>query len=148
LKLAESNGVKISKYEVIYELIDDVTNALEGMLEPEIVETVIGKLEIIKLFRTEKDKGIVGGKVISGKVSPGTKIRVFRGNEQIGEMKTDAIRVAAEKVNQVDKNFECGVSYIGDVRICTSRREIKNSQEKVVALTTCIQCFFIYNVKA
>jgi translation initiation factor IF-2 len=117
LKLAESNNVKISKYEIIYELIDDVTSALEGMLEPEIVETVIGKLEILQVFRTEKDKGIVGGKVISGKVSPGTKIRVFRGEEQIGEIKTDAIRVGVEKVNQVDKNFECGVSYLGEIRL-------------------------------
>ena len=117
LKLAEANRVKISKYDIIYELIDDVSAALEGMLEPEIIETSIGKLEILKLFRKEKDKGIVGGKVISGKVSPGTKIRVFRDEEMIGELKTDAIKVANEKVNQVDKGFECGVSYIGDLKL-------------------------------
>jgi len=117
LKLAETNNIKIQKYEIIYELIDEVTAALEGMLEPEIIETTIGKLEVLKIFRTEKDRGIVGGKVISGKVSPGTKIRVYRNKEQIGEIKTDAVRVAAEKVNQVDKNFECGVSYLGDLRL-------------------------------
>lgn len=117
LKLAEANKIKISKYDIIYELIDEITAALEGMLEPEIIETVIGRLEILKVFRTEKDKGIVGGKVISGKVSPGTKIRAYRGEEMIGELKTDAIKVANEKVNQVDKNFECGVSYLGDLKL-------------------------------
>lgn len=117
LKLAEANKIKISKYDIIYELIDEITAALEGMLEPEIIETAIGRLEILKVFRTEKDKGIVGGKVISGKVSPGTKIRAYRGEEMIGELKTDAIKVANEKVNQVDKNFECGVSYLGDLKL-------------------------------
>lgn len=117
LKLAETNKVKISKYEIIYELIDDVSNALEGMIEPEIIETVIGKLQVLKIFRSEKDRGIVGGKVISGKVSPGTKIRVYRADDMIGEIKTDSIRVAAEKVNQVDKGYECGVSYLGNLRL-------------------------------
>jgi len=117
LKMAEASLVKISKYEIIYELIDEVTAALEGMLEPEIIEKSIGKLEIVKIFRKEKDRGIVGGKVISGKVSPGTKIKAFRNDELLGELKTDSIRVGNEKVNQVDKNFECGVSYIGDLRL-------------------------------
>ncbi len=117
LKLAEANKIKISKYDIIYELIDEITAALEGMLEPEIVETILGRLEILKVFRKEKDKGIVGGKVISGKVSPGTKIRVYREDEIIGELKTDAVKVANEKVNQVDKNFECGISYLGDAKL-------------------------------
>jgi translation initiation factor IF-2 len=116
LKLAETNNVKISKYEIIYELIDEVTAALEGMLEPEIIETRVGKLEVIKQFRREKDHGIVGGKVISGKISPGTKIEVFRGEDKIADLKTDSVRVAAEKVNQVDKGSEAGVSYVGDYR--------------------------------
>lgn len=116
LKLAETNNVKISKYEVIYELIDDVTAALEGMLEPEIIETKIGKLEVIKQFHKEKDRGVVGGKVISGKITPGTKIEVFREEEKIGELKTDAIKIGAEKVNQVEKNSEAGISYIGEYK--------------------------------
>ncbi|MCX6809648.1 MAG: translation initiation factor IF-2 [Candidatus Berkelbacteria bacterium] len=117
LKLADINKVKISKYEIIYELIDDVTAALEGLLEPEIIETVIGKFEVIKVFHREKDKGIVGGKVISGKITPGTKIRVHREAELIGEIKTESVQSGKEKVNEVTKGFECGVSYIGDIKI-------------------------------
>lgn len=117
LKLAEANKIKISKYEVIYELMNDITAALEGLLEPEIVETIIGKLEVIKMFFKTANKGIVGGKVISGKISPGTKINVLRDEEKIGELKTELIQIGGEKVNQVGKGDECGVSYIGDVKL-------------------------------
>lgn len=117
LKLAESSKIKISKYEIIYELIDDVTAALEGMLEPEIVETMIGRLRVIKVFKRTKDSGIVGGKVISGKITPGTKIIVKRDDEQIGELKTQVIQVGNEKLSQVEKDAECGVSYLGDAKM-------------------------------
>lgn len=117
LRLAETNKIKISKYEIIYELIDEVVAALEGMLEPEIIETKIGKLKILKIFRTEKDRGVVGGKVTSGKVTPGTKIIAYRGEEVLGELKTDLVQVANEKVNQVESPSECGISYTGTLKL-------------------------------
>lgn len=117
LKHAESNKVKISKYDIIYQLIDDILAALEGMLEPEIIETVTGKLEILKVFRTEKDRGIVGGKVISGYISPGSKIKVYRDEEVLGELKTESVQLGGEKVSQIAKGNECGVSYIGSLKL-------------------------------
>jgi translation initiation factor IF-2 len=117
LRLADTNKIKISKYDIIYELIDEVTAALEGMLEPEIIETKIGKLKILKIFRKEKDRGVIGGKVISGKVTPGTKIIVSRGEEVLGEIKTDLVQVANEKVNQVESPGECGISYTGNLKL-------------------------------
>jgi len=117
LKLSEQNGIKISRYDIIYQLIDDVTSALEGMLEPEIIETKIGTLEILKIFLKVKGKGIVGGKVTSGKVTPGTKIEVYRDKEKIGELKTEAIQIGGEKVNLVESPSECGVSYIGELKL-------------------------------
>lgn len=117
LRLAETNKIKISKYDIIYELIDEVTAALEGMLEPEIIETKIGKLKILKVFRREKDRGVVGGKVISGKVTPGTKIIVLRDEEILGELKTDLVQVANEKVNQVESPNECGISFTGNLKL-------------------------------
>lgn len=117
LKLADLNKIKISKYEIIYELMDDITAALEGLLEPEIIESSIGKIEVIKSFFRSGKKGIVGGKVISGKVSPGTKINVFRDDNKIGEIKTELIQIGGEKANQVEKGTECGISYSGDVKM-------------------------------
>lgn len=119
LKLAEQSSIKISKYEIIYELINDITAALEGLLEPEITETIIGKLEVIKIFFKTPGKGIVGGKVISGKISPGTKIFVYRKDEKVGELKTELVQIGGEKVNLVEKNTECGVSFSGDTRLKT-----------------------------
>lgn len=117
LKLAESNKIKISKYDIIYQLIDDVTAALEGMLEPEIVETKIGKLKILKVFHREKDRGVVGGKVVSGKVTPGTKIIVYREKEILGELKTNIVQLGQEKVNVVESGDECGISYSGNLKL-------------------------------
>lgn len=117
LKLAEANKIKISKYDIIYELIDDVTSALEGLLEPEIVETKIGKLRVLKIFKKTKNSGIIGGKVISGKITPGTKIIVKRNDETIGELKTQIIQVGNEKVNLVEKGSECGISFSGDIKV-------------------------------
>ena len=117
LKLAQTNKVKISKYEIIYELINDVTAALEEILEPEIIETEIGSFEVIKVFYRDKERGIVGGKVISGKVTPGTKIKVYRNEEEIGELKTEAVKIGQEAVNQAVKGFEAGISYKGNIKI-------------------------------
>lgn len=117
LKLAETNKIKISKYDIIYQLLDDMTAALEGMLEPEIVETTIGKMEVIKIFRHEKDRGIVGGKILSGHVSPGTKIVVTREEEKIGELKTESVQIGGEKVNRAEQNNECGVSFVGTIKL-------------------------------
>lgn len=127
LKLSEANAIKISRYEIIYELIDDISAALEGLLEPEIIETTVGKLEIIKVFFKSGNKTIVGGKVISGKISPGTKIYVFRGEDKIGEMKTELIQIGGEKVNLVEKGNECGVSCLGDIKL-----KIKDTLEFVM----------------
>lgn len=117
LRLADEKKIKISKYEIIYQLIDDVFAALEGMLEPEIVETIVGKLEVLKVFLKERDRGIVGGRVKSGKITPGTKIIVSRGEQIIGEAKTESIKIGAQTVDQATINSECGVSYKGDLKI-------------------------------
>lgn len=117
LKLADANKVKISKYDIIYKLIDDVTAALEGMLEPEIIETSIGKLKVLKVFRHQKDRGIVGGLVTKGKITPGTKIIAYRGDEVIGELKTEAVQLGHEKVSQVRQNDECGISFVGEAKL-------------------------------
>lgn len=117
LKLAQVNKIKISKYNVIYELIDDVTTILKEMLEPEIIETKVGRLKVVKTFRKTSEGGIVGGKVISGKITPGTKIRVIRLGEEIGELKTQVIQIGKQKVNQAVKDEECGVSYSGKIKV-------------------------------
>lgn len=117
LKLSERSSVKISRYDIIYQLIDDITAALEGMLEPEIIETKIGTLEVLKIFLKVKGKGIVGGKVTSGKITPGTRIHVIRDGEKVSELKTEAVQIGGEKVNLVEAPAECGISYTGEFKL-------------------------------
>lgn len=116
-KLAEQSKIKISKYDIIYQLLDDIIAALEGMLEPEIIETRIGKMKILKIFLTEKTSGIFGGKVTSGEITPGTKIEIMRDDAKIADLKTVAVKSGQTNVNKVAQNEECGISYSGSARI-------------------------------
>lgn len=116
-KLAEQSKIKISKYDIIYQLFDDIIAALEGMLEPEIVETRIGKMKILKVFLSEKGSGIFGGKVTSGEITPGTKIELFRDGEKTADLKTVAVKSGQTNVNKASQNEECGVSYSGSAKI-------------------------------
>ena len=65
-KIAEQEKIKISTYDVIYQLIDDVYAAASGLLEPKIVETEVGKLKVLAIFTRGKKKQIIGGKVTDG----------------------------------------------------------------------------------
>ena len=108
-KYATQKGVKISSYDIIYQLIDDLFDALSGLLEPEIVEINLGKLEILQIFKSSKTGGIVGGRVKSGVVEKHSKASIVRNDEKVGEAKI--IRVQREKsvVDKVEAGTECGL---------------------------------------
>ena len=116
-KMAERENVEVVLYKVIYELIDDVKKLLTGMLEPEIVVTELGKLELKGIFFTGKKDMIVGGKVIEGKLEKDADLRVFRDEEQIGEGKMTELKVVKEEVKEVEEGQECGIKYEGAVKL-------------------------------
>ena len=96
-RLAERDGVMVKSFRVIYELLDDAKSEMEAMLEGEVVETEMGAMTIKGVFRTEKTEIIAGGEVVSGRVSPGQKGRVYRKKEMLGEV--DVVNVQAGKVD-------------------------------------------------
>ncbi len=108
-KYAAQKGVKISSYDIIYQLIDDLFDALSGLLEPEIIEIKLGALEILQIFKSSKSAGIVGGRVKSGVVEKQAKASIMRDGEKIGE--ATVIRVQREKsvVDKVEAGTECGL---------------------------------------
>ena len=108
-KLAEEKGIKISKYDIIYNLIDDISAALEGMLEPEFIEEIMGKLEVIKVFYSTKNHKIVGGKVVDGKLESGLKAHLYHSGKKHGEGKITTLKLEQNPVSEVLKGFECGV---------------------------------------
>lgn len=91
-KLAARDGVAIRNYRVIYELLDDAKQSMENLLGEEIIETEIGVMEVMGVFRVTKTELIAGGKVRSGKVTPEALARVKHGKEVIGEAKVESVQ--------------------------------------------------------
>ena len=107
---AERQNVDVRTYRTIYELIDDVDAALKGSIKPEQVEVVDGRLEIRGEFRTERTRQIVGGMVLSGRVYTGARVRILRGNEEIGTGHILTVRRFSDVVDEVRQGFDCGLA--------------------------------------
>ncbi|MEK7142987.1 MAG: translation initiation factor IF-2 [Patescibacteria group bacterium] len=109
MNLVTRENVKISLYEIIYQLLDDLTLALSGLLEPEFFELEIGRLEVLAVFRTAKQEKIIGGKVIAGKIENGAQGKIVRDKETIGEGKIISLEQNKKDTSEVAKDFECGL---------------------------------------
>lgn len=117
LKLAEKEGVKISRYRVIYELLDDIKRALEALLPPDIVEVETGKLEVLKVFKIDKKETVFGGKVLSGQMEKGLNTKIVQGTEtkELGKLKS--LKREKDEVNTVSVGTECGLGFEGRYEI-------------------------------
>lgn len=109
LKLAKQKAVTIDQYEIIYELVEDITAALLSMMPIKIVETVLGRAKIKAIFRTEKNEMIVGGQIIEGKIVDKKKFRLHRDKALIGEGKIEELQQSRIEVEEVGEGKEFGV---------------------------------------
>ncbi len=112
-RLAESEGVSIRLYSIIYRLIEDIEKALKGMLEPEYRENVIGKAEVLAVFHITKVGNIAGCKVLTGEIRRNTKVRVMRDDQKIYEGDLASLKHEQEDVNEVRQGFQCGMAFKG-----------------------------------
>lgn len=117
LKFAEREKIKIMNFEIIYELVEYLCKAMERSQEAVIVRTDLGKLKVLEVFRTEKKRQIVGGKVIEGEIKKGTLIEVFRGEDKLGQGRLIELQRNKKPIDQVSKNQECGILYEGGTAI-------------------------------
>ncbi len=108
-KMAEQEGVDIHTYRVIYEAIEDVRKALEGLLAPEKREVVTGHVEIREVFRSSALGNIAGCYVQDGEVNRASLIRVVRDGVVVYEGKIQSLRRGREDVRDVQSGFECGI---------------------------------------
>ncbi len=113
-QLATRERAEVRLYKVIYELLDNAKDSMEKLLAPEVVETEIGTLEVKGVFRTMRDEIITGGKVTSGKITPGLLVRMKRGKGENAEILGEAeiTNLQREKI-EVKEAFEgdmCGLS--------------------------------------
>ena len=106
---AQANGVDVRHYNVIYEAINDVKAALEGMLAPEIRETVLGRAVLKQMFVISKLGPVCGSQVQEGKIVRGAKVRVRRGTTVVGEGTITSLRRFKDDVREVLTGLECGI---------------------------------------
>ncbi|MBC8259871.1 MAG: translation initiation factor IF-2 [SAR324 cluster bacterium] len=102
-------GVDVRLYDVIYNALDDVKAAMEGLLEPEIREEILGHLEVRQVFSSGKNGMVVGGLVTDGKLLRNSLIRVLRKEESVFEGKIISLKRFKDDVAEVAHNYECGI---------------------------------------
>ena len=110
---AEKEGIDIKIYSVIYDAIEDVKEAMIGMLDPVFKEQVIGTAEVRDLFKISKIGTIAGSYVTSGKVKRNAKVRVIRDNVVIKDSKIISLKIEKNDAKEVKSGFECGIQIEG-----------------------------------
>ena len=109
-KFAEDEGVQIKIYQVIYDAIEDLHNALEGMLQPEFEEQVIGSALVKQVFKIKKVGTIAGCQVDKGIIQANCKVRLYRNDVLVTEDTISSLKHYADDVNEVRAGSECGIS--------------------------------------
>ncbi len=107
--IAENEQIDIRTYSIIYQAIEEIKSAMEGMLSPEIVEKVIGHVEIREVFKITKVGTIAGSYVTDGKVERGSKIRVIRNGVVKHEGSLASLKRFKDDMKEVTKGYECGL---------------------------------------
>ncbi|MGA8056050.1 MAG: translation initiation factor IF-2 [Burkholderiales bacterium] len=112
-KLAETSGVDIRYYNIIYDAVDEVKAALSGMLAPEKKEAVIGLVEIRQVYRISRVGTVAGCYVLDGVVKRGARVRLLRSNVVVYDGELDSLKRFKDDVREVKAGFECGLSVKG-----------------------------------
>jgi len=128
---AEREGVEIKLYKIIYEAVEDVRSALEGMLRPEEREVVLGEAEVRELFKVPKMGVIAGCSVRSGVINRQGRVRVVRDSVEIYDGNISSLRRFKDDVKEVREGFECGIGVenfndlkTGDVLECYKKEQV------------------------
>ncbi len=128
---AEREGVEIKLYKIIYEAVEDVRAALEGMLRPEEKEVVLGEAEVRDLFKVPRMGVIAGCSVRSGVINRQGRVRVIRDSVEIYDGAIASLRRFKDDVKEVREGFECGIGVenlndikVGDVLECYRKEQV------------------------
>ncbi len=130
----EAEGIDVRTYNIIYNLISYIRSAMEGLLDPEVREVVIGRAEVRELFRVPR-LGLVAGSYVNwGRISYNQPLRILRDNRLIHEGKVNSLRRFKDNVNEVQANYECGIGIetfddlqVGDVLECYVHEQVARS---------------------
>ncbi|MFT6025813.1 MAG: translation initiation factor IF-2 [Bacteroidia bacterium] len=109
-KVAEQEQIQIKLYSIIYDAIEEVKSAMEGMLAPEFEEKIVGNIEVRETFKITRVGTIAGCMVLDGKVSRNTKVRVIRDGIVVYTGELASLKRFKEDVKDVAKGYECGLN--------------------------------------
>lgn len=130
-ELAEQEDVEIRNYEIIYKLLEDIENAMLGLLSPEFEEVVTGEAEVREIFRIPRIGAIAGCMVLNGTITRGSKVRFLREGTIIWKGSINSLKRFKEDAREVQAGFECGIGLTdfqdlkeGDVIETYEEREI------------------------
>jgi translation initiation factor IF-2 len=112
-RMAESEGVDVRVYDIIYRLVDDIDKALKGMLEPTFHDVTVGHVEVTKIFAIPGKKQAAGGLVTDGIAARNASVRVRRGGQVVFEGSASSLRRFKDDVREVSAGIECGVGVEG-----------------------------------
>jgi len=110
-KLAETEAIQVKTYEIIYDLIESLKLAMEGMLKPQIVEELIGRGEIKKVFDIKKVGKVAGVQLLEGKATRDSKVKVYRNGVLLFIDEIETLKHFKEDVSQVEAPQECGIKF-------------------------------------
>lgn len=137
-RLAEDKGVDVRTYSIIYELINEVKLAIEGMLAPETVEQYVGRAEVRETFSVPKVGTIAGSIVVEGSIKSGAHIRLLRNGKIIHDGAISSLKRFKDDAKEVKNGFECGIGLkdyndikVGDIFECYTIEEKKRSLDDV-----------------
>jgi translation initiation factor IF-2 len=117
-KMGESRNVKIKTFDVIYNLIEEIEKIMEKKFKPEKELKETGRIKVVEIFRTEKKRQIVGGKVIKGNVLQGARIEILsQDEEKIGSGRIVTLQKEQKRVDKAGKGDECGILFEGGTKI-------------------------------
>jgi translation initiation factor IF-2 len=113
-ELGKRRGIKISSFDIIYELIQTIRQDASALLKPEISQRGIGRVKILEVFKIKGHQQIIGGRVASGKIERGALADIFRNEERVGSGKITQLQQNKENVAEVSKDRECGIMFEGE----------------------------------
>lgn len=127
---AEREGIEIRKYNIIFELLEDLHAAMEGLLEPDIVEELVGRATVRQIF--DLSSGFVAGSYIDeGKLVRGYDVKILRAGQQVYKGRISGLKRFKDDVKEVEKGYECGVlidgfrqTKAGDIIECTQKKTV------------------------
>ncbi|MDP3990820.1 MAG: translation initiation factor IF-2 [Candidatus Nealsonbacteria bacterium] len=115
--LAERENIKIMTFDIIYELAQEVRQMMEKRMAAEKVRIELGKLKVLVIFLTDKNRQIVGGKITEGEIKKGLSLEVLRKDELLGKGRIINLQKNKKDIEKAGKGEECGILYEGNVKI-------------------------------